>query len=44
MFYLQWNPPSLEQVSKDMVEQYFSPLSKSEPDLELPTELQEAFT
>ncbi|XP_030965552.1 3-hydroxyisobutyryl-CoA hydrolase-like protein 1, mitochondrial isoform X3 [Quercus lobata] len=40
----KWNPPSLEQVSKDMVEHYFSPLSKSEPDLELPTELREAFT
>ncbi|XP_050282282.1 3-hydroxyisobutyryl-CoA hydrolase-like protein 1, mitochondrial isoform X9 [Quercus robur] len=39
-----WNPPSLEQVSKDMVEHYFSPLSKSEPDLELPTDLREAFT
>uniref|UniRef100_A0A7N2LEC4 3-hydroxyisobutyryl-CoA hydrolase n=1 Tax=Quercus lobata TaxID=97700 RepID=A0A7N2LEC4_QUELO len=40
----KWNPPSLEQVSKDMVEHYFSPLSKSELDLKLPTELQEAFT
>ncbi|XP_050282278.1 3-hydroxyisobutyryl-CoA hydrolase-like protein 2, mitochondrial isoform X5 [Quercus robur] len=40
----KWNPPSLEQVSKDMVEHYFSPLSKSEPDLELPTDLREAFT
>ncbi|KAK7829884.1 3-hydroxyisobutyryl-coa hydrolase-like protein 1, partial [Quercus suber] len=40
----KWNPPSLEQVSKDMVEHYFSPLSKFEPDLELPTELQETFT
>ncbi|XP_065623644.1 3-hydroxyisobutyryl-CoA hydrolase-like protein 1, mitochondrial isoform X2 [Quercus suber] len=40
----KWNPPSLEQVSKDMVEHYFSPLSKFEPDLELPTELREAFT
>ncbi|KAM3685397.1 hypothetical protein ACJW31_11G114300 [Castanea mollissima] len=40
----KWNPPSLEQVSKDMVEHYFSPLSKSEPELELPTELREAFT
>ncbi|KAK4592852.1 hypothetical protein RGQ29_017133 [Quercus rubra] len=40
----KWNPPSLEQVSKDMVEHYFSPLSKSEPGLELPTELREAFT
>ncbi|KAL4599999.1 hypothetical protein ACB092_11G165900 [Castanea dentata] len=38
----KWNPPRLEQVSKDIVEHYFSPLSKSEPDLELPTE--EAFT
>lgn len=40
----KWNPPSLEQVSKDMVEQYFSPLSEVEPDLELPTALREAFT
>ncbi|XP_075643667.1 small ribosomal subunit protein mS47-like isoform X1 [Castanea sativa] len=39
-----WNPPRLEQVSKDMVEHYFSPLSKSEPELELPTEVREAFT
>ena len=44
MFYMQWNPPRLEQVSKDMVEHYFSPLNKSEPDLKLPRELQEAFT
>ncbi|XP_050282276.1 3-hydroxyisobutyryl-CoA hydrolase-like protein 1, mitochondrial isoform X3 [Quercus robur] len=42
--FCEWNPPSLEQVSKDMVEHYFSPLSKSEPDLELPTDLREAFT
>uniref|UniRef100_A0A2P2JWN1 3-hydroxyisobutyryl-CoA hydrolase n=1 Tax=Rhizophora mucronata TaxID=61149 RepID=A0A2P2JWN1_RHIMU len=40
----KWNPPSLEQVSEDMVDQYFSPLSKSEPDLELPTKEREAFT
>ncbi|GMY23278.1 3-hydroxyisobutyryl-CoA hydrolase-like protein 1, mitochondrial isoform X2 [Fagus crenata] len=40
----KWNPPSLEQVSKDMVEQYFSPISEVEPDLELPTALREAFT
>ncbi|KAL5862265.1 hypothetical protein ACOSQ3_003546 [Xanthoceras sorbifolium] len=39
----KWNPSSLEQVSKDMVDQYFSPLSESEPDLELPTKLREAF-
>ena len=44
MFYMQWNPPRLEQVSKNIVEHYFSPLSKSEPDLELPTEVREAFT
>ena len=41
---MQWNPPSLEQVSEDMVEHYFSPLSEMEPDLELPTEECEAFT
>ncbi|XP_021677950.2 3-hydroxyisobutyryl-CoA hydrolase-like protein 1, mitochondrial isoform X4 [Hevea brasiliensis] len=40
----KWNPPSLEQVSEDMVEHYFSPLSELEPDLELPTEQREAFT
>ncbi|KAG5565450.1 hypothetical protein RHGRI_001366 [Rhododendron griersonianum] len=40
----QWNPPILEQVSTDMVDQYFSPLSECEPDLELPTKQREAFT
>ncbi|KAJ7950866.1 3-hydroxyisobutyryl-CoA hydrolase-like protein 1, mitochondrial [Quillaja saponaria] len=40
----KWDPPNLEQVSKDMVDQYFSPLSEFEPGLELPTELREAFT
>ncbi|XP_031263735.1 3-hydroxyisobutyryl-CoA hydrolase-like protein 1, mitochondrial isoform X1 [Pistacia vera] len=39
----KWSPPSLEQVSEDMVDCYFSPLSESEPDLELPTKLREAF-
>ncbi|GLT39588.1 hypothetical protein SLA2020_137710 [Shorea laevis] len=39
----KWDPPRLEQVSQDMVDQYFSPLSESEPDLELPTKLREAF-
>lgn len=39
----KWNPPSLEQVSKDMVDQYFLPLSEFEPELELPTKLREAF-
>ncbi|XVF22826.1 hypothetical protein REPUB_Repub12eG0204400 [Reevesia pubescens] len=32
----KWEPPSLEKVSNDMVDQYFVPLSESEPDLELP--------
>ncbi|KAI8024009.1 hypothetical protein LOK49_LG03G02603 [Camellia lanceoleosa] len=40
----KWNPPNLEQVSKDMVDQYFSPLSEVEPDLELPIKQREAFT
>ncbi|XP_044481259.1 3-hydroxyisobutyryl-CoA hydrolase-like protein 1, mitochondrial [Mangifera indica] len=39
----KWSPPSLEQVSEDMVDCYFSSLSESEPDLELPTKLREAF-
>ena len=42
--YMQWDPPTVEQVSQDMVDQYFSPLSEFEPDLELPTNLREAFT
>lgn len=41
---MQWDPPTLEQVSEDMVEHHLSPLSKVEPDLELPTTLREAFT
>lgn len=40
---MQWNPPTLEQVSKDMVDHYLSPLSEFEPDLELPTTVREAF-
>lgn len=40
----KWDPPKLEQVSKDMVDRYFSPLSEFEPELELPTKLREAFT
>ncbi|GAV61655.1 ECH domain-containing protein/ECH_C domain-containing protein [Cephalotus follicularis] len=39
----KWNPPSLEQVSKDMVDHYFLPLGELEPDLVLPTKLREAF-
>lgn len=41
---MQWNPSTLEQVSKEMVDHYLSPLSEFEPDLELPTTLREAFT
>ncbi|KNA16113.1 hypothetical protein SOVF_092040 isoform B [Spinacia oleracea] len=40
----KWDPPSLDRVSKDMVDEYFSPLSVSEPELELPTKQREAFS
>ncbi|CAN1248756.1 3-hydroxyisobutyryl-CoA hydrolase-like protein 1, mitochondrial [Linum perenne] len=40
----KWNPPRLDQVTEDMVDSYFTPLSESEPDLELPTQQREAFT
>ncbi|XP_051147284.1 3-hydroxyisobutyryl-CoA hydrolase-like protein 1, mitochondrial [Andrographis paniculata] len=40
----KWDPPSLEHVSQDMVDQYCTPLSSSKPDLELPTMQREAFT
>ncbi|KAK2405810.1 ATP-dependent caseinolytic (Clp) protease/crotonase family protein [Trifolium repens] len=39
----KWDPPTLEKVSQDMVDQYFLPLSEFEPDLELPTKSREAF-
>ncbi|XP_052170642.1 3-hydroxyisobutyryl-CoA hydrolase-like protein 1, mitochondrial [Diospyros lotus] len=39
----KWYPPSLEQVSKDMVDQHFSPLGENEPELELPVKQREAF-
>nr|GMD62104.1 3-hydroxyisobutyryl-CoA hydrolase-like protein 1, mitochondrial [Ipomoea batatas] len=39
----KWDPPSLDHVPNDMVEQYFSPLSVSEPDLDLPTQQREPF-
>ncbi|OVA07372.1 Crotonase superfamily [Macleaya cordata] len=42
-FVPQWDPPCLDQVSQDMVDSYFSPLSDVEPDLELPTKSREAF-
>ncbi|CAN1849396.1 3-hydroxyisobutyryl-CoA hydrolase-like protein 1, mitochondrial [Linum perenne] len=40
----KWTPPRLDQVTEDMVDNYFTPLSESEPDLELPTQQREAFT
>ncbi|KAG8391574.1 hypothetical protein BUALT_Bualt01G0201700 [Buddleja alternifolia] len=40
----KWDPPSLEHVSQDMVDQYFAPLSAFEPELELPVKQREAFT
>ncbi|XP_048334618.1 3-hydroxyisobutyryl-CoA hydrolase-like protein 1, mitochondrial isoform X2 [Ziziphus jujuba] len=39
----KWDPPTLEQVSEDMVDRYFCRLSEFEPDLDLPTSLREAF-
>ncbi|XP_071715938.1 3-hydroxyisobutyryl-CoA hydrolase-like protein 1, mitochondrial isoform X2 [Rutidosis leptorrhynchoides] len=39
----KWDPPSLEHVSQDMVDAYFSPISVSEHELELPTKQREAF-
>ncbi|XP_020208766.1 3-hydroxyisobutyryl-CoA hydrolase-like protein 1, mitochondrial [Cajanus cajan] len=39
----KWDPPTLDKVSQDMVDQYFLPLTESEPDLELPTKSREAF-
>ncbi|KAJ0963074.1 hypothetical protein J5N97_028196 [Dioscorea zingiberensis] len=39
----KWDPPSLDKVSEDMVECYFSPLDELEPELKLPTNLREAF-
>ncbi|KAL4319336.1 hypothetical protein GQ457_18G003170 [Hibiscus cannabinus] len=39
----KWDPPRLEEVSKDMVESYFAPLGELEPELLLPTALREPF-
>ncbi|KAK9068243.1 hypothetical protein SSX86_012354 [Deinandra increscens subsp. villosa] len=38
----KWDPPSLKHVSQDMVDQYFSPLSAREPELDLPVKEEEA--
>ncbi|CAN4111819.1 unnamed protein product [Withania somnifera] len=40
----KWDPPSLDKVTNDMVDQYFSRLTALEPELELPTQQREAFT
>lgn len=40
---LQWDPPTLEGVTEDMVKDYFSPLSEVDPELELPTAVREPF-
>nr|XP_043627438.1 3-hydroxyisobutyryl-CoA hydrolase-like protein 2, mitochondrial [Erigeron canadensis] len=39
----KWDTPSLEAVSRDMVDYYFAPLPDSEPELNLPTSLREPF-
>jgi 3-hydroxyisobutyryl-CoA hydrolase len=40
---MQWDPPSLAEVSKDMVDCYFYRLDELEPELELPTALREPY-
>ncbi|XP_050220291.1 3-hydroxyisobutyryl-CoA hydrolase-like protein 2, mitochondrial [Mercurialis annua] len=37
----KWDPPSLKEVSEDMVDYHFSPLGELEPELELPTATRE---
>ncbi|KNA21788.1 hypothetical protein SOVF_039650 [Spinacia oleracea] len=37
----KWDPPRLEDVSKDMVDCFFSPLGEYEPELDLPTSSRE---
>ncbi|KAI3909735.1 hypothetical protein MKW98_014152 [Papaver atlanticum] len=39
----KWDPPSLKDVSKDMVDSYFNPLGDFEPELELPTTVREPY-
>ncbi|KAL0663115.1 hypothetical protein Bca4012_099952 [Brassica carinata] len=38
----KWDPPTLEKVTEDMVDDYFSSLTPSEPDLDLPIKLRES--
>lgn len=40
---MQWDPPTLEEVTKDMVDRYFTQLDEFEPELELPTALREPY-
>lgn len=40
---MQWDPPSLGEVTKDMVDCYFTRLNEFEPELELPTALREPY-
>lgn len=39
----KWDPPSLEEVTKDMVDSYFSPLGELESELKLPTAVREPY-
>lgn len=39
---MQWDPPTLNDVPDDMVDNYFSPLNEFE-ELKLPTHQREAF-
>ncbi|MCI06423.1 3-hydroxyisobutyryl-CoA hydrolase-like protein mitochondrial-like [Trifolium medium] len=39
----KWDPPSLKDVSEDMVDHYFSPFDELEPELVLPTALREPY-
>ncbi|KAL6499423.1 hypothetical protein OROHE_026086 [Orobanche hederae] len=40
----KWDPPSLQHVHEYMVDEYFTPLSAFEPELDLPIKQREAFT
>ncbi|RDX85188.1 3-hydroxyisobutyryl-CoA hydrolase-like protein 2, mitochondrial, partial [Mucuna pruriens] len=39
----KWDPPSLKEISEDMVEYYLSPLSEVQSELVLPTALREPY-
>ncbi|GMH11763.1 hypothetical protein Nepgr_013604 [Nepenthes gracilis] len=39
----KWDPPRLGEVSKDMVDSFFSPVESEQPELELPTALREPY-